>query len=224
MAITYAGVHYAENLGTNGGTSGTTNTTGADLIVLALKWEGAGPPAISDSKSNTWNALTTYVAGGSRRIALYYAINPTVGSGHTFTATLTGGKVMLALEGFAGSDLTAPFDVEDGKGDVFSATIQAATGITPSVAGCAVVSAQFTQSNTGVSSVDSSFIKTDNQDGFATSSEDIAIAYIIQGSASAVNPTWTQAAGTSVYEGTALASFKPAAGGGGDTLFAQALT
>ena len=110
MAITYPSVHYAENLGTNGGTSGTTDTTGAVLLVVALKWEGTGPPTFSDSNSNTWTGLTTYNSNGQKYIRLYYCKNATVGAGHTFTATLTTGKVMLAMEGFAGTDTTSPFD------------------------------------------------------------------------------------------------------------------
>ncbi len=74
-------------------------------------------PVVSDSKGNTWTALTTSSTGVSGAGLLHYAQNPTVGTGHTFTVTLTGSGAVIAVEAFSGTITSSVFDAE-GPGDV----------------------------------------------------------------------------------------------------------
>ena len=76
---------------TNGGVSVTTDaidTTGANLLYIPVAWFNGGTlSGISDSGDNTWLPLTgqSNTVGGAA-LSHWYCLNPTVGSGHTFTA------------------------------------------------------------------------------------------------------------------------------------------
>ncbi len=98
-------------------TTGTLDTTGATLLVIYLGYYTLGSaPSISDSKSNTWTALTlsdTTVSGAG---LLYYAQNPTVGTGHTFSVSTSVANVIIAAA-FSGTLTTSVFESQ-GAGDV----------------------------------------------------------------------------------------------------------
>ncbi len=85
--------------GVNGGdTTGTPiDTTGANLLIFGVSYLDGSAPTISDSKSNTWTALTATLPSTSGDIRIYYAKNPTVGAGHTFSATGTGSTCAARL-------------------------------------------------------------------------------------------------------------------------------
>ncbi len=93
-------------------TTGTLDTTGATLLVIYLGYYTLGSaPSISDSKSNTWTALTlsdTTVSGAGK---LYYAQNPTVGTGHTFSVSTSVANVIIAAA-FSGTLTSSVFDSE----------------------------------------------------------------------------------------------------------------
>src|SRR5690242_7960475 len=90
--MTYAKV-FSADFDAVGGVNQTdaVNSTGADLIVLAVSYYGPdGPPSsITDNKSNTWTALTQQ-EGASGGVRMYYCQAPTVGSGHVFTVGIYG--------------------------------------------------------------------------------------------------------------------------------------
>src|SRR5262249_1127355 len=68
-------------------TTSSVDITGATLIVITTAYDGTPTGCtVSDSKSNTWTGLTTYT-GGLDALKIYYAVNPTVGTGHTFTCS-----------------------------------------------------------------------------------------------------------------------------------------
>ncbi len=71
---------------TNGNTitSGAITTTGANLIVVNVGSYSVNPATFGDSKSNIWTALTLQSVTSGVQTRLYYCVNPTVGSGHTF--------------------------------------------------------------------------------------------------------------------------------------------
>lgn len=194
--------------GSGDGNSATTagfDTTGADLLVAFVAWDtAAGAIAFSDSKGNTWNKLTSQVltVEGS-----FYWCNPTaVGSGHTFTASLTGSNPVLNVEAWSGSAPSA-FDQQNGGSNSVGTTI--ATGsVTPAqdneliVAGIGIRGG-----STSISSIDSSFtIGTNTAPG--GTNDGSAIAYLTQVGAAAVNPTWT-VAGTGSVKVACIATFKP---------------
>jgi hypothetical protein len=119
-------------------TTGSINTTGATLIVIAVSsYSAAGAPTISDSKGNTWTALTAKVnATAAVRTQLYYCYSPTGGSGHTFTAT---GFCYASIHAFAFSGTTGTFDVENGT--TGGTSPQSAGAITPALNGEVIIAA-----------------------------------------------------------------------------------
>src|SRR5262245_31953689 len=94
-------------------TTGAIDTTGATLLILVVGQESAvADCAISDSKGNTWNALTEQVEGAGRG-AIYWSRPTSVGSGHTFTAEQTNSFPAICVEAWSGAH-ASPFDQQNG--------------------------------------------------------------------------------------------------------------
>lgn len=203
-------ITHASQAGTAGGSSATTaaiNTTGANFLVVACNWDHSttATAAVTDSKSNTWTALTTYGPTNASFLAieLFYAANATVGSGHTFTCTSSGSQPTLAVAAFSNVN-TTPFDVENGFDSASTATLQPGS-VTPAgnnelfVTGAA-------DAGGDPSSIDSSFTITDH---IANSGNNfgIGMAYKVQTTGGAENPTWTATASNKMA--VDIAVFKP---------------
>lgn len=197
------------------GTSGSADTTGANLIVLVGVYDSGGTGAFSDSNGNTWTlrtrpASTIENAPSGSYVRIAYCYNPTVGSGHTFTISPSYGSIhAIALSGAASS----PYDTESaGYGSVATSLTSCQPGsATPSedneilVAGLGV-------GDTGASgTVDSPFTMST----FISASTGVrwggGLAYDIQTTATARNPTfsWTNSSAC----GAVMATFKAAAVG-----------
>lgn len=190
--------------GINGATTGGINTTGADLLVIAVG-HYAGTPTVSDSNGNTWTPLTQYGASGNRS-RIHWCVPVTVGAGHTFTVTGAGLVPAIAVLAFSGAYAT-PYDTENG------ATSNQTGSVTPSEDNEVLVSTLCFYPS-GTLSIDSSFTISDQLDYNASVSMGIGMAYQIQTTATARNPTWSTT--TSFSESSsAIATFKAAAGGGG---------
>lgn len=183
----------------NNVTTGDIDTTGVNLIILAIStYAGSATP--SDSKTNTWSALTSY-GGVGDKIRLYYSVNPTVGSGHNFTASSTALFPSIAVATFSGSHAT-PFDAENG-----GAT--ATTGsITPVGDNELVVSGVSWYPGGTVSIDGTGFSITDQVNYVAGQHMGAALAYKIQASVGAENRTWSGVTFTEVA--TTIAAFKAA--------------
>lgn len=189
-------------------TTGSIDTTGANLIVVYVAgYEPGGGITLTDSKSNSWTALTKSDAAGGINGQLYYCYNGTVGSGHTFTGT--NSYPNLSVMAFSGA-ATSPYSAESGASGS-AGTIQPGN-ITPAednmllVCGCSQGS-----TITGMT-IDGGF--TEASADAAGSAFRVAGAYLIQTTAAAANPTWTINSGG--YGNVArMATFKAAAGGGG---------
>lgn len=203
--------HVATTILDGAGTTSSIDTTGASLLVVGVSSYGppSGSATISDSKSNTWTLLTLY-AGVDYGIQVYYATNPSVGSGHTVT---TGGGLSfpgLVFSAFSGVDTASPFDVENGNSAIAS-TNQAGT-VTPSNANSLVISAAaIRQSGMLPTSIDGGFTILDQ--GGGVSGIAVGMAYLIQTSIAAADPTWTFSASNASSITSAV--FKAASGGGG---------
>lgn len=190
-------------------TSGAIDTTGADLIIVHV----AGLPSVtltlSDSQSNSWTALTKNSGVGNFGGQIYYKQAPTTNASHTFTISSTGGFPSVVVAAFSGSVAT-PFDVENQNTTGFGTSVQVGS-VTPGQANSLIISS-ITFSSNETHSIDSSFTVTDQQ-GNTGNGLGCGLAYLIQGAASAVNPTWSWASGSS---GVALdAVFKPGAASSG---------
>lgn len=203
--------HVAAGSGdTNNVTTGSITTTGANLLVLILGNLAAGAVTISDSKTNTWTALTkqTSEVNDSR---IYYSQTTTVGSGHTFTATSVAQQPTINVMAFSGS-LTSPFDVQNGYATSggLGETSHATGSVTPSLNYELIVSGLCNNNGT-TASINSSFTLVDTASSVGTVVNNSA--YLVQTTATAVNPTWTF--GGNDYAALTIATFKAALNAGG---------
>lgn len=188
-------------------TSGTFDTTGADLLLVnVVQFEGSSA-TLSDSKSNAgWVGLTAQVAVGQSQ--LFYCPTPTVGSGHTFTLTGTNIWGLIQIQAFSGAH-ASPFDAENGALGTADTSIQPGS-VTPSENNCLVVSGVACELDSIVSySIDAGFTITHQKDFENPYNTPGAMAYLVQTTAAAVNPTWSWT--NSRTRASTIAVFKAAA-------------
>lgn len=190
----------------NGATTAGINTTGANLIVLAIA--GTGTMTVSDSNGNTWTACTNYSGSGGEVVRLYYCYSPTVGAGHTFTVSGTSTYSVIEVSAWSGA-ATSPLDQQNGANNS-STTIQPGS-ITPAQNNELVITAVNYYISRSYSSISGATF-LDSLDGANNNNYGLAVAYNIQTTAAAINPTWTFS--TSNYNTACIASFKAAAGSG----------
>lgn len=192
-------------------TSSAIDTTGATLLVaLISKYDAQSSTPPTDSKSNTWTALTSYWAGAlnETECRLYYVANPTVGTGHTFTCP-SGNQPALVVAAFSGVSTVSPVDQQNGFGPANASTIQPGS-VTPAEDDELVVSGCAQYSSASMSASGMTVANTVPDNGGVNIGT--AMAYVVQTTATAINPTWST--GFSRCKAV-IASFKAAAGGGG---------
>lgn len=187
--------------GTNnsGTTTSAIDTTGATLIVIAVNYYSINT-SVTDSKSNVWNSITSYTAASKNSTRLYYCINPIVGSGHTFTLSEPGSYPNIGVCAFGGGYFQ--YQQETGQRTDTTSTSYQPGSLTPTSDNCVLVSSIGT-SGTSIS-INSSFTATtvNNSPGNYIGG---GIAYKIQTTAGAENPTWSWT--TSSSPASALAVF-----------------
>lgn len=186
-------------------TSSAIDTTGSDLVIIAHAFDVAtSPGALSDNKSNTWTVLTTATVPGSMKVRLWYCQAPTVGTGHTFTIPFVGVSYpAIAVVAFSGS-VASPFDAQNGS-NAAASTVQPGT-ITPALNNELVI-ASLGLKNGAAPSIDGGFTITDSATTGANN-WGVALAYLVQTTAAAANPTWTSTGSNGLA--TTIASFKGA--------------
>lgn len=186
-------VNHAKSAGASTFTTTGIDTTGANFIVLALSYLNTAAPSISDNKGNTYTALTAKDDATSAKSRLYYCASPTVGTGHTVTVTGTSIFASVAVAAFSGVLGAAPLQVEAAGGSGTGLSRQPGS-VTPAADGSLVVTGLAFEVSQTVT-IDSGFAITD-QNNFAGGTDfGSALAYLIQGTAAAVNPTWTLPSG-----------------------------
>jgi hypothetical protein len=213
MAIALVSSVVAKSTSGNGFTTSSIDTSGASLLVAYISsYASAAAPSITDSNGNTWNYLTTYTQASSVRGRIAYAINPTVGAGHTFTVSGTTNYPSLGVAAFSGVDTSSPYEVENGAVTVATAASLQTGSITPATNNALVISGASIGSASVTVSVDSGLTEIGELALVGGQAFGVCLAYLIQGTAAAINPTWTNS--VSGYLATAIASFEAAAGGG----------
>ncbi len=193
------------NFGTSGGTTASIDTTGMNLIVVAVGGYHGATPTLSDSAGNSYSTAPPADVGYDPMLRVFYKYAPTTSATHTFTLTGTNlyGKISVAT--FSGA-ATSPLDQELSNYSA-SATSLATGSITP------------TQDNELVLALISNnqpFGSTPTVSGYTVgpwvtadgNANGAGIAYLIQTTATATNPTW---AWTTTSKSCVLAiSFKAA--------------
>ncbi len=192
-------------------TTATLNTTGASLLVIHVSYLAGNPPAISDSKGNSWTGLTeatTVVSGACR---LFYVANPTVGTGHTFTFTGTGVSGCLIAAAFSGLRLSPdPFDTDATAIGGVSATQVAPGPITTSITDQLVVSGFAWNNNNTAAALNNGFTVTDSIDLLTGTNFGGAFGYKIQATITTYSPEWSN--GATGRREAAIAAFIPESG------------
>lgn len=200
--------------GTTGGTTGAIDTTGADLIVLTVSWYTAGSAiTVSDSKSNTWTPRTTRTSDFINTAIMYFR-GGSVGSGHTFTVSSVGTSFSaIVVAAFSGS-ASVPYDVENGAGNGGSPGTSLQTGnVTPSEDNELVITGMGLNASMASTAINGAFVIPEAMAYNSGVNFGAALAYLIQTTATAANPTWSW--GSVDDCSTAIATFKAAAAGGG---------
>lgn len=196
----------------NGVTTGAIDTSGASLIVVNASWYNGttADGTLTDSASNTWSLLTKKSLAVSISNRLFYCANPITSATHTFTYNGTSIFPSLDVSSFSGAATSSPFDVENGATGS-GTTVQPGT-VTPSENGELIVSGT-AFSIIATVSIDSSLTITNQTNFSAGANEGGALAYLVQSTAAAINPTWTSSASQVAFIAT-IATFKQQAAGG----------
>ena len=181
-------------------TSTGINTSGATLLTAYLVDGDAGvAPALSDSKGNSWTLAVT-----GQDLYFYYACTAlSVGAGHTFTISAGGGLNTANIQAWSG--FTCPHDKTSISGHNFASTIQPGS-ITPSANGELLVTGLYTANTMPPFTINSGFTVLVSIPGFTGGfGNGMAVAYLEQMTAAAINPTWTL--GSASFIQTAIFSF-----------------
>lgn len=189
MAFSYLTSVSAGSTNSNNVTSGAIDTSGAKIIVVGVSRGTLGTVgAPTDNQGNTYTlAVNTNVA--ARNSLLFYCINPTTNASHTFSYSDTSSFPAIYAAAFSG---------EADSLDATNSNTTSGSTIQPgsvSPAGDNELFVTVVAENSGsvlTVSIDSSF--TIVQELCSTVSADYrggAIAYKIQTTGSAENPTWS---------------------------------
>lgn len=206
---------------TFGGTSGSIDTTGANLIVIVVgAYDGGGAgmlATMTDNKGNTYTLRINRITGPTGfQFQLWECANPIVGTGHTFTQSEPGPSPnynSFCIGAFSGA-ATSPFGGEVDATIPSGTSSQQAGSITPSQNGCLVISGLLFSDNMGpTATIDSGLTITD-QLGHGSTNEGSGLAYLVQSTAGAINPAWAISNG-SLESAAFNAYYLPAAGAAG---------
>lgn len=191
-------------------TTGAIDTTGATLLVVLVSAYQHAPGTVSDSKSNIWQTLTRR-NGTNADIQLYYAYNPTVGSGHTFSVSGSSYPSLFAAA-FDGTVTTsAVFDQESGAGKTDN-THSTPGSITPAGSGeLFITGAGAANSNSLSFAASGGFTPNIDEQDLGSTYTGGALAYLVNTGSGAENPTWTVTNGDG--PSSAMACFKSSAVG-----------
>ena len=189
----------------NGGTTSAVDTTGANLIVISVACGNGASPAVSDNMGNTLNYVTIRSDSQSGLSnTLFYCSTPTVGAGHTFTVVAVNGFPAIFVQAWAGAAASSVLDQQNGAASANATSLQPGS-VTPGNDNELLVTGLFYTANT-VLSIDSSFTISDSAGEVGGTNYGGGMAYLVQGSAAPVNPTWTEA-GSNTQMATNIATF-----------------
>lgn len=207
MAIALVAHLIAGSTNTNGFTSSSIDTTGANLLVYVLSNSDA-TATISDSKGNSYT-LVTNNGGFGLFSGISYCKNPAVGTGHTFSCVATATSPSLAILAFSGCDTAAPLDVFNSAASNGTNALQTGS-ITPGSANEVLVTSLHNQEITATTfTINQGFTISDQSIQVNGQHHGNAAGYLIQTTATAQNPTWSDPTGTNMY-GACIAAFKSA--------------
>lgn len=189
----------------NGPTTPAIDTIGAGILLVGIvSYESSTAPTPSDSKGNTWTPLTASSIVAGARSQLFYSVPTSVGSGHTVTVSGAGNFSSACFASFSGG-AASPFDVENG-GTGTSTSPSAGTGIAPTVDNELLIALAGTGAGT-LTAIDGGFTFAGSAVAYSAALHfGAAMAYLIQTTATASDPNWTNS--VSVDWSARIASLK----------------
>lgn len=208
MTIAFVSGVSAGSTGGNTVTTGSMDTTGGNILIQGAAWYYGvtADTVVSDSDGDTWSSANKYLDGATVAAArIWYSYPALFGSGKTFTQAASASFPTATALCFSGVKASAPLDQQAGTGANNGSSLQPGS-ITPSEDNCLIIATLTTNGGSGVA-IDSGFtlVGTAYQGG---NHEAGYVAYKIQTTATAVNPTWTWTGGAENAGG--IASFKAA--------------
>lgn len=190
------------------------NTTGSDTLVVFASpnpVQNSVTMSISDSHTgcaspcNTWTRPSfpsNYVA------SLWYVTNASVGTSASFTVSCSGNCYsVLFVAAFSGGPSSSAVDQLNANNINGVASIGPGS-VTTTASGDLLVAVESVNNTSGTVSINSSFTITDQVSGTGGNNYGGALAYLVQSSAGAVNPTWTYANTVSTTDAGIISFFK----------------
>jgi hypothetical protein len=165
----------------NSNVTSAINTSGVKLIVVCCDFYKLAPiPPLTDSKNNIWVQLTRRNgAGNIVSSIIFYCINPTTDSSHTFT---------IIVSCFS-SNNNISYLAENGSTATATTSLQTGS-IAPSQKNCLVVTGVNTWT-VNAPSINLGFSVIDSHSFIGGSSFAASAAYLITNSTASLNPTWS---------------------------------
>lgn len=175
------------------------NTIGADFYVAVVSHYNTATFGISDS--NVWTPLNQYGASTTNVLQISYSENPTTSSSYTFTiAGNTYSEACVAA--FSGIKTIGSFQTgtDSGATNASAATLQPGS-ITPS--GNTLLISGAGEEAAASYAINNSFTIIDSVPYSSGINLGAAIAYLVQPTGFAINPTWTFGSAVTVTVGIA---------------------
>ncbi len=214
--ITFDVAQSAGTTDTNNVTTASVTLAGNFVVVVAADYRSATACTIADSRSSTFTIRTTYQTTAEQRIRIAYATGVTTGAGYTVSCNGTSSFPAVSFAAFSGVATTSAFDQESGATSDSAVTFQP-TIVTPTVANEVVIAGASAASAITIT-VNAPFtIPTNGSTTWDGTHYGVSVAYDIQTTATARNPTWTGNGVAHVWAAD-TATFK-ASGGAVGTVF-----
>ncbi len=180
----------------------TAQSGGANLLVANVTGYQSNPPSISDSKSNSWTALTAHSLSAGPQTRIYYCINPITDAAHTFMASDTN-PCYPTIEVQAWQfDLNPAFQTQNGATATAASTLQPGA-VVPDDDDALLINAM-----AGFAGAASSMSISDgvisNQHDTSANNFGSAMAYYVQPTAASINSTWTSSIPQNLAVGVAV--------------------
>ncbi len=183
--------------------SGAFNSVGATLIVVALSYAPSSTPVLSDPpQNNPWTPLPECNLGTGAAIRLYYKARPTTNAAHTMTVNGSGITSGIAIACFTGD---FPGATDQATSAIANTTSLATGSVTPTQDNELIVTGLVKDHNE-TPSINGGFAIAGIGAYVPGSNYMAAIAYLIQTTATAANPSWSWA--TNANGGAPIQTFK----------------
>lgn len=171
-------------------TTAGINTTGADFIAAHVA-DYAGEvnaAVVTDSNGNTYTPQTAASDSTLTRSRWHFCFAPIVGAGHTFTAS-SASTVFPSIQVIAFSGGLAYDQIATALGS--GVTSRQPGSLTPPSNNALFLVGICFDGTTGTVSINSGFTKEVENPYVVSNAFGGAVAYFIQGTAGALNPTWS---------------------------------